>query len=87
MYLSGAGVGHDGSMLVSPYVPNVNIVITNLYHLNIASCVNCGTVNNHSTGQSLDNMLNWTNSVWDYTWIWKKHSVESRPDLRTNPKP
>lgn len=86
-YLSGLAFGHAGSLAVSPYVADPQIQISGLYHLSGATCNNCGVDNSHSTPETLPNILNWTKTIWDYTWTWKIHSSGSRPDLINNPKP
>lgn len=85
-HISGPIIGSAG-IYYPPYTPYLDPILRGLFFLNTATCTNCLNPNVHGTGDSLENILDWTKTAWSYDWIWKMHSSGTRPDLIVNPKP
>lgn len=86
-YISGSVVGSAGVWDGANYNPTTTIVMSGLYYLSGSSCSNCSSSNTHGTAETLLNILAFTQSSWNYDWVWELHSSNLRPDLITNPKP
>lgn len=85
--ISGPVIGMAGTYSNPNYTPDPDNIISGLHYLSTVDCINCTEPNTHATGESLENILSWSQTVWDYEWIWQIHGSGTRPDLINNPRP